>query len=109
GIGEGIALAYAREGARVMVAELREHRIGRTVAKIRAAGGVAEGVLADVGVRTDVERMVLETVSAFGQLDVLVNNAQGYAPHTPLEEVGDEQFDFVWRTGVKATLWAMQA
>jgi 3-oxoacyl-[acyl-carrier protein] reductase len=109
GIGLGIAQAYAREGARVVVAELREHRVERVVSDLRAAGGTAEGVVVDVGSRAEVERMVREAVARFDQLDILVNNAQGYAPHTPLEEVTDEQFDFVWRTGAKATLWAMQA
>jgi NAD(P)-dependent dehydrogenase (short-subunit alcohol dehydrogenase family) len=109
GIGEGIALAFAREEARVLVAELRPHRVERTVGKIRDAGGTAEGVAVDVGVRAEVEHMVSETIRRFGQLDVLVNNAQGYAPHTPIEEVSDEQFDLVMRTGAKATLWAMQA
>jgi NAD(P)-dependent dehydrogenase (short-subunit alcohol dehydrogenase family) len=109
GIGEGIALAFAREGARVAVAELRPHRAERTAQKIRDAGGEAIGVVADVGVRADVQRMVAATVDAFGALDTLVNNAQGYALHTPLEQVTDEQFDLVMRTGAKATLWAMQA
>ena len=109
GIGEGIALAYAHEGARVVVAELREHRALRTAARIRDAGGEAIGLTIDVGVRADVERMVRATVERFGRLDVLVNNAQGFAPHTPLELVTDEQFEAVLTTGAKATLWAMQA
>jgi NAD(P)-dependent dehydrogenase (short-subunit alcohol dehydrogenase family) len=109
GIGEGIALAFAREGARVTVAELREHRAERTAERIREAGAESLGLTVDVGVRADVDRMVRETVDRFGRLDVLVNNAQGFAPHTPLEQVTDEQFDLVQRTGPKATLWAMQA
>jgi NAD(P)-dependent dehydrogenase (short-subunit alcohol dehydrogenase family) len=109
GIGEGIALAFAREGARVVVAELKEHRAERTAARIRDGGGESIGLTIDVGVRADVDRMVRETVGRFGRLDVLVNNAQGFAPHTPLEQVTDEQFDMVMRTGAKATLWAMQA
>ncbi len=109
GIGEGIALSMAREGARVFVAELRDHRVERTVAKIRDTGGEAGGSVIDVGVREDVERMVADAVRAFGRLDILVNNAQGYALHTPLERVSDEQFDLVMGTGAKGTLWAMQA
>ncbi|MBM4267873.1 MAG: SDR family oxidoreductase [Deltaproteobacteria bacterium] len=109
GIGEGIALAYAREGARVVVAELREHRAERTASRIREAGGEAIAVATDVGVRADVERMVELAASRFGRLDVLVNNAQGFVPYTPLEDVADEQMDLVLRTGPKATLWCMQA
>jgi len=109
GIGEGIALAYAREGARVVVAELRESRAERTAAKIRDQGGEALALTADVGVRADVERIVADAVGRFGRLDVLVNNAQSFAPYTPLEQVTDEQLDLVLRTGPKGTLWAMQA
>jgi len=109
GIGEAISLAFAQEGAKVVVAELRQHRAERTSAKIESAGGEASSAVVDVGIRPEVERMIADAVATFGRLDILVNNAQGYAPHTPLEEISDEQFDFVWRTGVKATLWAMQA
>jgi NAD(P)-dependent dehydrogenase (short-subunit alcohol dehydrogenase family) len=109
GIGRGIALAFAREGARVTVAELKAHRMERTVAEIRESGGTAIGVAVDVGVRSEIERMVERTVGELGAVDVIVNNAQGYAPHTPIEEVSEEQIDFVFRTGAKATLWSMQA
>jgi NAD(P)-dependent dehydrogenase (short-subunit alcohol dehydrogenase family) len=109
GIGHGIARAFAREGARVMVAELKPHRVERTVTEIRDAGGTASGLAIDVGVRDDVERLVRETVDQLGRLDVLVNNAQGLIPRVPFEDVTDEQFDHVFRTGAKATLWAMQA
>jgi len=109
GIGHGIARAFAREGARVMVAELKPHRVERTVTEIRDAGGTASGLAIDVGFRDDVERLVRETVDQLGRLDVLVNNAQGLIPRVPFEDVTDEQFDHVFRTGAKATLWAMQA
>jgi NAD(P)-dependent dehydrogenase (short-subunit alcohol dehydrogenase family) len=109
GIGHGIARAFAREGARVMVGELMAHRVERTVAEIRDAGGTASGLTVDVGIRADVEQLIGGAVAQFGRLDVLVNNAQGLIPRVPLEDVTDEQFDHVFRTGAKATLWAMQA
>src|SRR5213083_2718541 len=79
GIGRGIALVFAREGARVCVAELKEHRAERTAQEIRAAGGEALPLVADVGRREDVDRMVEETVRRWGRVDVLVNNAHGSA------------------------------
>ncbi|MBI1815918.1 MAG: SDR family oxidoreductase [Deltaproteobacteria bacterium] len=109
GIGRAIALAYAREGARVLVAELKPHRVERTVGEIAAAGGVAAGVEVDTGVRAQVEHMIAAARRHFGQLDILVHNAQSYAPHTPLENVTDEQFDGVFTSGAKGALWAMQA
>jgi len=109
GIGRGIALVFAREGAKICVAELKAHRAERVVEEIRAAGGEAFGTVADVGRRADVERMVDETVSRYGSLDVLVNNAHGFGARAPLEDIPDEQFDLSWTSGVKGTWWAMCA
>jgi NAD(P)-dependent dehydrogenase (short-subunit alcohol dehydrogenase family) len=109
GIGEGIALAYAREGARVIVADIKESRVERTVAEVSAAGAEVLGLVVDVGERRQVEGMVADTLARFGRVDILVNNAQSFAPRTPLEEVTDEQFERVFASGAKATFWAMAA
>jgi NAD(P)-dependent dehydrogenase (short-subunit alcohol dehydrogenase family) len=109
GIGRGIALVLAREGARVCVAELKAHRAERTAEEIRAAGGEAFGVVADVGQKADVERMVEETLRRFASVDVLVNNAHGFGARAPLEQIPEEQFDLSWTSGVKGTWWAMSA
>jgi NAD(P)-dependent dehydrogenase (short-subunit alcohol dehydrogenase family) len=109
GIGRGIALVFAREGAKVCVAELKEHRAERTAQEIRDGGGEALAVVADVGRRADVERMVEATARRFGSVDVLVNNAHGFGARAPLEEIPDQQFDLSWTSGVKGTWWAMCA
>lgn len=109
GIGRGIALVFAREGARVCVAELKAHRAERTAAEIRDAGGEAFALAVDVGGRTQVQTMVDETVRRWGTVDVLVNNAHGFGPRAPLEEIPDDQFEMSWRTGAQATWWAMNA
>jgi len=109
GIGRGIALVFAREGARVCVAELKAHRAERTAQEIVDAGGEAFPLPTDVGDRAQVDAMVAETVRRWGAVDVLVNNAHGFGPRAKLEEIPDEQFDLSWRTGVKGTWWAMNA
>jgi NAD(P)-dependent dehydrogenase (short-subunit alcohol dehydrogenase family) len=109
GIGHAIATTYAHEGAHVMLAEIRAHRMESTVKEIEHSGGVASGIEVDTGVRADVERMVAETIDRWGRVDILVHNAQSYAPHTPLEAVSDQQFDHVFQSGAKGALWAMQA
>ena len=109
GIGRGIALVFAREGARVCVAELKAHRAERTAEEIQAAGGEAIALTVDVGRRADIERMVADTVARFGALDVLVNNAHGFGARAALEAIPDEQFDLSWTSGVKGTWWAMCA
>lgn len=79
GIGRGIALAFAREGARVVVNDLDEPpSAGYTqdvVNLIREAGGQADRVLADASVTVDMERAMNFAVERFGRLDILVNNA----------------------------------
>ena len=109
GIGRGIAVVFAREGARVCVAELKAHRCERTADEIVAAGGEAFAHATDVGDKVSVEAMVAETVRRWGTVDVLVNNAHGFGARAMLEEIPDEQFDLSWRTGVKGTWWAMCA
>lgn len=109
GIGRAVALRYAREGARVCVAELKPHRCERTAQEIRDAGGEAFAQPTDVGDRDQVRAMVGETVRRWGGVDVLVNNAHGFGPRAKLEEIPEDQFDMSWRTGVKGTWWAMCA
>jgi NAD(P)-dependent dehydrogenase (short-subunit alcohol dehydrogenase family) len=109
GIGRGVALVFAREGARVCVAELKPERGERTAQAIQDAGGEAMAVAADVGRKADVLAMVEATVGRFGGVDVLVNNAQSFGPRTPVADLPEEQFDRVWTSGVKGTWWAMNA
>ena len=109
GIGRAVGLVFAREGARVCVAEVRADRGARTAAEIAAAGGDAFAVTADVGRKDDVEAMVAETVRRFGRVDILVDNAHGFGPRAPLADVPDAQFDRSWTSGVKGTWWAMCA
>lgn len=75
GIGKGIALGFAREGAKVVVNDIHEKRGKATVAEIRGAGGRAMFCRADVSDDRAVKRMVAATERAFGPVTVLVNNA----------------------------------
>jgi NAD(P)-dependent dehydrogenase (short-subunit alcohol dehydrogenase family) len=109
GIGRSVALAFAREGAKVCVAELKAHRAERTAEEIRDAGGEAMSSVCDVGQNADIVAMVAETVRRYGTVDVLVNNAHGFGHRAALEDIPDEQFDMSWRTGVKGTWWTMNA
>jgi NAD(P)-dependent dehydrogenase (short-subunit alcohol dehydrogenase family) len=107
GIGYAIAEAFAGEGARVLVADLKESRVARAAEQLASGGAEVLGLTVDVGTREQVERMIAAALARFGQLDILVNNAQSYAPRTPLEEIADEDFDRVFATGAKATFWGM--
>ena len=110
GIGRGIARRLAREGAAIVVAELREDRGDRTVRELtEELGAPARFVAADVSRRDDVERMVATTVEEFGRVDILVNNAQTFTELVPLEEKTDAMMAASLESGPWATFWAMQA
>jgi len=97
GIGEACALLFASEGTRVAATDLREETAASVAARIRDAGSDAIAMAGDVSSRADAERMVKETVQAFGRLDVLVNSAgvtPRYArPGADFEEVWDWVID----------------
>jgi 3-oxoacyl-[acyl-carrier protein] reductase len=78
GIGQGIALALAGEGARVAVCGRRKGPLDKTVESIWEAGGGALAVEADVSIEADAEKIVQATLAAYGQVDILVNNAGIY-------------------------------
>ena len=75
GIGQGIALALAREGAQVVICGRRLGPLQNTVAQIEAEGGQAVAMQATVADELDVEQLIEETTEAFGPVDILVNNA----------------------------------
>ena len=85
GLGKAAALAFAEEGARVVLAGRTAERLTGTAALIEAAGGKALVVTGDVTVEADVARMVRGAVETFGQLDVAFNNAGVITRGTVLE------------------------
>ncbi|HYF48952.1 MAG TPA: SDR family oxidoreductase [Planctomycetota bacterium] len=89
GIGRGIALLFAAEGARVVVTGRRKEPLDQTVSDIAAAGGQAQAISADVSSPADCQRVVRETVSRFGALHTLVNNA-GMARFGAVDQNSDE-------------------
>jgi NAD(P)-dependent dehydrogenase (short-subunit alcohol dehydrogenase family) len=92
GIGEGIARRFAREGAKTVIADIDDPNGKRVVAAIRAEGGEASFVHADVSDEASVEAMVNFTVSQYGTVNVLVNNA-GILQFTGIETLSRPQWD----------------
>lgn len=86
GIGQRIALKFAQEGAKVVVASLLEAEIKDTVEKIKGLEGNALGIKVDVSNPKEVKRMVKNTLQRFGKIDILVNNAGIQGPIGPLEK-----------------------
>ena len=101
GIGRAGAIAMAREGALVVVADRDATAGEETVGAIRAGAGRAEAVATDVGDDAEVERLIAGTLSRHGRIDILHNHA-GIQVGGPLTEVAPEGMDASWRINVRA-------
>jgi 3-oxoacyl-[acyl-carrier protein] reductase len=100
GIGKAIAQGFAREGARVVVTARTADEIADVAHEIVLAGGEAIGVVCDVSDEANVQQMVDETISQWGRIDILVNNA---ATNLPNIDVVDMEPD-AWRRVVDVNL-----
>jgi len=109
GIGRGIALAFAREGADVGVNYLDDRAAGEEVTQeVRAAGRRAVLVQADVARPASVETLVAQVLGELGGLDVLVNNA-GVYPRVPFLEMRETDWDLVLDVNLKGGFFCAQA
>ena len=101
GIGRSISESFAAFGARVVVAERDPERAHETVAAIAARGGEALACVVDVQERVDVAAMTGDTLEAFGQIDVLVNNVGDFLRiGGPFVESTEEQWDALYRANL---------
>jgi NAD(P)-dependent dehydrogenase (short-subunit alcohol dehydrogenase family) len=109
GIGRATALAFAKEGAKVIVAARRVEKGEETVAMIEAAGGEASFVQTDVSKADDVKAMVESCVSEYGGLDFAVNNAGiGGSVFVPATEYEEEIWDQVMDINLKGVWLCMK-
>lgn len=111
GIGRQLAHAFAREGARVVVADLDEGHAQRTAREIVDAGGTAIATRTDVADAESATEMAAATMSAFGRIDVLVNNAAIFSSlkMKPFEEISVEEWDLVFAVNARGTVLPCQA
>ncbi len=108
GVGEGIALALAKEGAAIVAAGRTEPKLARVCERIAAVGGQAIPVVCDVRNPDDIARTVERTLAVFGGIDILVNNAQ-IVRNDLLDNMDDEAFAEVFESGPFATFRFMKA
>jgi len=101
GIGRATSLAFAAEGARVAVVDLNTEAAEAVASEIRAAGGAAVAIAADVSNEADIERVVASVVEEFGSIDVVFNNA-GIIRRTTAVETTVEEWDRVFGVNVRA-------
>ncbi|MGH8416925.1 MAG: SDR family NAD(P)-dependent oxidoreductase [Pseudomonas sp.] len=109
GIGRGVALSFARQGAAVVVAELDEISGAAVAEELKALGAQALFIKTDVSCKADIQAAIDAAVSHFGGLDILVNNAFAPTPNVLLEEKTDDMLERTLNSTVWAAWWSMKA
>jgi NAD(P)-dependent dehydrogenase (short-subunit alcohol dehydrogenase family) len=110
GLGEGIALRLAQEGARVVVNGRSVEKGEGVAGRLRALGAEAHFIRADLSQQNQAISLVQETAAHFGRLDILINNAQAVPDLIPsIAERGAEYLDLALRSGLYGSLWTSQA
>jgi NAD(P)-dependent dehydrogenase (short-subunit alcohol dehydrogenase family) len=103
GIGRAVAIAYAREGADVLISYLEEDDDAQETARlVEDAGRKAVLVRGDISDAQHCRDIVASAVEEFGRVDILVNNAAYQMTHESLEEIPDEEWDYTFATNVAA-------
>ncbi|AMV36043.1 glucose 1-dehydrogenase [Planctomyces sp. SH-PL62] len=110
GIGRAVALAFAREGADVLISYLSEESDAReTVRVVEAAGRKCVAVPGDVGEEAHCKAIIDRAVEEFGKVDVLVNNAAFQMSREDISEIDTEEFDRTLKTNLYAMFWLTKA
>lgn len=110
GIGRAVALAYAREGADVLISYLDEHEDAEaTAALVREAGRQAVLVPGDIQHADHCRALVDGAVEAFGRIDILVNNAAHQATFDDITEIPDEEWDLTFKVNIHAMFYLTKA
>ena len=110
GIGRAVAIAFAREGADVLISYLDEHDDAKETAKwVEQAGKRAVTMAGDVGEEAHCKALVEKAVESFGKLDILVNNAAFQATHESIEEITADELDHTFRTNLYAHFFLAKA
>lgn len=108
GIGRATAIAFAQQGAKVVVSGRREAEGAESVALIEKAGSEGLFVRADVSKAADVERLVATTVDKYGRLDIAFNNAGIHLGDNPLLTTTDEQYEQMFDINVRGVFYCLK-
>lgn len=101
GIGEAISKIYGAAGARVVVSSRKKESVDEVANSIVKSGGKAIAIACHMGNMQDVDRLVKETVSAYGSIDILVNNAATNPTFGPVVDTDEAAFDKIMNVNVK--------
>lgn len=110
GIGRAVAIAFAREGANVLISYLEEHEDAKETAKwVEKAGKKAVLLAGDVSEKNHCKEIVEKAVEEFGQIDILVNNAAYQMTRESLQDIPDEEWDYTFKTNIYSMFWLCKA
>jgi len=101
GIGKAIALAFAQQGAQVVVSSRKQEAVDETAAEFKKEGLVVEAIACHMGDSEQIKNLVDETVKRYGGIDIIVNNAAANPIFGPIEEAGSDAFDKIMAVNVK--------
>jgi NAD(P)-dependent dehydrogenase (short-subunit alcohol dehydrogenase family) len=108
GIGRATAIAFARQGANIVVSGRRDEAGHALAAELRSLGAQAEFQHADVRIEADIRALVEVTVKRFGRLDIAINNAGTEGSLGPIIETSIDNFDATFQTNVLGTLLSLK-
>jgi NAD(P)-dependent dehydrogenase (short-subunit alcohol dehydrogenase family) len=108
GIGRATALAFARQGANVVVSGRRDEAGNALAAELRSLGAQAEFQRADVRIEAEVRNLVEATVKRFGRLDIAINNAGTEGSLGPISDASVDNFEATFQTNVLGTLLSLK-
>jgi NAD(P)-dependent dehydrogenase (short-subunit alcohol dehydrogenase family) len=108
GIGRAISLVYAREGAKVVLADVSEEHLSAVAAEIAAAEGESLAVPTDVRSKAQAQNLAKATLERFGRIDVLANVA-GVGRHGNVADLSEEDWDLTFAVNVKGVFFCAQA
>lgn len=110
GIGKAVAIAFAREGADVLISYLNEEEDAREVEEIvRSAGRKAVLVPGDISSEEHCRHLVEKAIQEFGQLDIIVNNAAYQMEHQSLQDISADEWEYTFKTNVHAMFYICKA
>ncbi len=106
GVGREMARLFAEHGCKVVAVDVVPERVNQVVSEIGASGGKATGMVLDLSLKSEVEKMVEDTFSAHGKIDILCNNAGIMDGVKPVAETSDELWERVLGINLNAPFWA---
>jgi len=110
GIGRAVAIAFAREGADVLISYLSEDQDAQDTARlVEEAGQRAVLVRGDLDTAEQCRKVVDTAVREFGKIDILVNNAAYQMTHESLEEIPDEEWEYTFKVNISAMFYLVKA